>query len=70
MLTRPNGYPLESWGRDGYGHACADEACVRTLIDRVAANGARILKLALGDDGLDPRSCRSRSPRPTASSRG
>src|SRR5689334_14213164 len=34
MLTRPDGYPLDSWGADGYGIGCADEACVKTTIDR------------------------------------
>lgn len=54
MLTRPDGYPLASWGRDGYGIACADVPCVEAAIDRLAGKGARVVKLALGDDGLDP----------------
>ncbi len=54
MLTRPDGYPLDSWGADGYGIACSDAACVTTTIDRMASKGARIVKLALGDNGLDP----------------
>jgi imidazolonepropionase-like amidohydrolase len=53
MLTRPNGYPLESWGSDGYGIACADAACVTTAIDRMASLGARVVKIAMGDNGLD-----------------
>jgi hypothetical protein len=55
MLTRPNGYPLDSWGRDGYGIGCADAACVTSTIDRLASEGAGVIKLALDDDGLDPR---------------
>ena len=54
MLTRPGGYPLDSWGRDGYGIGCADVACVEQAIDKLAAQGARVVKLALDDNGLDP----------------
>lgn len=54
MLTRPDGYPLDSWGSDGYGVGCADAACVTSTIDRLASHGARVIKLALGDNGLDP----------------
>jgi imidazolonepropionase-like amidohydrolase len=54
MLTRVAGYPLESWGRDGYGAGCGDAACVTATIDRLAAAGARVVKLALDDHGLDP----------------
>jgi hypothetical protein len=54
MLTHPDGYPLDSWGRDGFGVGCADAACVTATIDRLAAHGARVIKLALDDDGLPP----------------
>jgi hypothetical protein len=54
MLTRPNGYPLDSWGSDGFGIGCADEACVKATIDRLVAHGARVIKLAGDDDGLSP----------------
>ena len=54
MLTHPGGYPLDAWGSDGYGIGCADEVCVRATIDRLASEGARVIKLALDDDGLDP----------------
>ena len=36
MLTRPNGYPLDGWGRDGYGVGCDDAACVTATVDRLA----------------------------------
>jgi len=54
MLTHPGGYPLDAWGSDGYGTGCADEACVRATVDRLAGEGARVIKLALDDDGLAP----------------
>ncbi|HEY0252221.1 MAG TPA: hypothetical protein VGC41_11885, partial [Kofleriaceae bacterium] len=54
MLTHPNGYPLDAWGSDGYGIGCADPACVRSAIDRLADEGARVIKLAGDRDGLDP----------------
>jgi len=54
MLTHPNGYPLDAWGSDGYGIGCADPACVTATVDRLAGKGARVIKIALDDDGLDP----------------
>lgn len=54
MLTSPGGYPLESWGADGYGIGCADAACVTAAIDRLARAGAGVIKLALDARGLDP----------------
>lgn len=54
MLTHPDGYPLDAWGRDGYGVGCADAACVRATIDRLVREGARLIKIAGDDDGLDP----------------
>lgn len=54
MLTRPGGYPLDSWGRDGYGVGCADLACIDSAIDQNIAAGARVVKIALDDNGLDP----------------
>jgi hypothetical protein len=54
MLTSVDGYPLDSWGADGYGIGCADAACVTAAIDRLAGKGVRVIKLALDDHGLDP----------------
>jgi len=54
MLTHPNGYPLDAWGRDGFGIGCSDAACVTAAVDRLAAHGARVIKLAGDDDGLAP----------------
>ena len=54
MLTRPGGYPLDAWGSDGFGIGCADAAEVRAAVDDLARRGARVIKLAIADDGLDP----------------
>jgi imidazolonepropionase-like amidohydrolase len=54
MLTRVDGYPLTSWGSDGYGTGCADAACVMKTIDRLAVANAGVVKIALDRDGLDP----------------
>lgn len=54
MLTHPNGYPLDAWGSDGYGIGCADAAAVTAAVDKLAASGAQIIKLAGDEDGLDP----------------
>ncbi|HUJ62546.1 MAG TPA: hypothetical protein VLX92_28790 [Kofleriaceae bacterium] len=54
MLTHRGGYPLDAWGQDGYGVGCDDAACVARTIDRLAGEGAGVIKVALDDDGLDP----------------
>jgi hypothetical protein len=54
MLTRKGGYPLESWGSDGYGVGCADVECVRGVVERLADRGAKVIKIAMDADGLDP----------------
>lgn len=54
MLTRPDGYPLNAWGRDGYGIGCAELVCVIEAIDRLAAKGAKVIKLPLDLGGLPP----------------
>jgi hypothetical protein len=54
MLTHRGGYPLDAWGSAGYGDGCEDERCVTQTIDRLAAHGARVIKLALDEDGLPP----------------
>jgi hypothetical protein len=54
MLTHAGGYPLDAWGSAGFGAGCDDAACVTQTIDRLAAHGAAVIKLALDDDGLAP----------------
>jgi hypothetical protein len=53
MLTRPGGYPLNAWGADGYGIGCDTEECVKQTIARLQRQGAGVIKIAVGDDGLD-----------------
>lgn len=54
MLTRVEGYPLESWGSDGYGIGCDDAACVTSTVDKLADRGASVIKIALDSNGLAP----------------
>lgn len=54
MITRPAGYPLNAWGDNGYGIGCGELACVTAAIDRLAAAGAKVIKLPLDATGLPP----------------
>ena len=47
LLTAPRGYPTQSWGANGYGLEIATEEEARHAVARVAALGARFVKLAL-----------------------
>lgn len=53
LLTRPGGYPISDWDPGGFGHPCADRACVEAAIDEVARRGGQVVKLAVARDGLD-----------------
>jgi imidazolonepropionase-like amidohydrolase len=50
MLTAPRGYPTQSWGANGFGAELASASDAREAVARVAALGARFVKLA-----FDPR---------------
>lgn len=54
MLTRVGGYPINAWDPGGFGVGCDDAACATALVVRRAIAGARLVKIALGPDGLDP----------------
>ncbi len=54
LLTRPDGYPLSSWGAGGYGVGCVAPDCVQRTVSQLAVAGARLVKVTLGDDGLPP----------------
>jgi imidazolonepropionase-like amidohydrolase len=50
MLTAPRGYPTQSWGANGFGAELVSASEAREAVARVAALGARFVKLA-----FDPR---------------
>lgn len=53
MLTRPMGYPTESWGRDGYGLEVGDANFAAAAVDRLVAAGAGVIKVPLDAPSLD-----------------
>jgi imidazolonepropionase-like amidohydrolase len=52
LLTAPRGYPTQTWGADGYGLEIASEQDARRAVARLAALGARVVKLVF--DGRFP----------------
>ena len=48
MITAPGGYPLASWGADGYGIPCATAAEAAGAVEDLKARGARLIKIPLG----------------------
>jgi hypothetical protein len=50
MITAVDGYPLNSWGRDGYGLACGDRAAALAAVERLAGLGAGVIKIPLAGD--------------------
>ena len=57
MVTAVGGYPTQSWGRNGYGAECADQAAAVAMVDHLVDQGARLIKLPIigtaGDGQLD-----------------
>jgi imidazolonepropionase-like amidohydrolase len=53
ILTAPGGYPSRSWGRAGFAAFIASAGHARQVVQRIAADGADVIKLALepGDHG-------------------
>ncbi|MBN8615280.1 MAG: amidohydrolase family protein [Deltaproteobacteria bacterium] len=57
MITARGGYPLESWGHDGYGTECDDPASCAARTDTLLAEGAHVIKVPVeGVGGLDDAS--------------
>jgi hypothetical protein len=54
MLTSAGGYPLDSWGVNGYGIPCDHPAAVNEAVRRLADEGAGVIKIAADDGGLSP----------------
>lgn len=50
MVTDADGYPLDSWGGDGYGLGVEGATEAAAAVDRLHAAGARVLKLPITDD--------------------
>lgn len=60
MVTAPNGYPLSSWGADGYGTPCTDAATCVAAVDELHRLGAGVIKIPLaGGPELDDESMRA-----------
>src|ERR1700760_2641252 len=47
ILTAPGGYPSRSWGRDGYATFIDNPAAARPVVQRLAADGVDLIKVAL-----------------------
>ncbi len=57
MITSPNGYPLDSWGRAGFGIECADASSCTARVDQLVTAGAAVIKVPIEDvGGLDDAS--------------
>jgi len=57
MITARGGYPLESWGHDGYGTECDDPASCAARAEALIAEGAHVFKVPVEDvGGLDDAS--------------
>jgi len=48
MITAVNGYPTTSWGSDGYGLIVTSAAEGVAAVERLAALGARVIKIPFG----------------------
>ncbi|MBK6683278.1 MAG: amidohydrolase family protein [Deltaproteobacteria bacterium] len=53
MLTKPMGYPTQSWGQGGYGLEVPDPAAAVAAVDRLVAAGAGVIKVPLDEPELD-----------------
>ena len=58
MVTATNGYPTQSWGSNGYGIECADEAAARQAVRDVHAAGARVIKVPMQEPLLSDAALR------------
>jgi imidazolonepropionase-like amidohydrolase len=47
ILTAPGGYPSQTWGRDGYAMFVGSAGSARHLVQRLAADGSDVIKVAL-----------------------
>ncbi|MEP6695661.1 MAG: amidohydrolase family protein [Pseudonocardiales bacterium] len=54
VVTAPDGYPSQSWGADGFAMFLPGAETARTLVDRLAAAGVDVVKVALEPAGGAP----------------
>ncbi len=55
IITAPGGYPSQSWGRDGFAAFADSIGPARQLVQRLAADGVDVIKVALEPgDGRGP----------------
>jgi len=53
MITSPGGYPLDSWGQNGFGLGCSDPGACASAVDHLKSLGASLIKVPLTQPGLD-----------------
>ncbi len=55
MITTTGGYPLDGWGRDGYGWPADDPLAAGAAVDLLVAAGAGVIKMPItGGSSPDP----------------
>lgn len=60
MITAEGGYPLNSWGADGYGTTCTDASSCAAAVDTLHDLGAGVVKIPIaGGPELDDASLRA-----------
>lgn len=52
MITSRRGYPTQGWGRGGYGRECDSKVRAIRVVDELLEQGADIIKIPLGSNGL------------------
>lgn len=53
MVTAEGGYPLNSWGSDGYGIAVDSAEAARAAVDQLHGAGVGVIKIPIGAGGAD-----------------
>ncbi|MBV9594854.1 MAG: amidohydrolase family protein, partial [Actinobacteria bacterium] len=53
IITAPGGYPSRSWGAGGFAAFVTSASQARQVVQRIAANGADVIKLALEPGSAD-----------------
>lgn len=69
MITSVGGYPLDAWGRAGYGVECSSPVGCAARVDELVAAGAAVIKVPIEEGGLDDESLSAVAVRAHASGR-